>query len=422
MIYLDNGATTKLEEAAFEAMKPYLLEEYGNAMGNHPMAAKSRRAVELAREQVADLLGARPSEIYFTSGGTESNNWAIKMTAAGGDLSSSHIITSVIEHPSVRNTCRYLGKLGCQVSELPVDEQGILDLQALERAAESVAEARQSAKVAAEEGQRDAKVAAPEKQHAADGDPQKASNRSIRLLSIMTANNEIGTIQPIADIEAIAREYGFLFHTDAVQAAGHILVDVREHPGIHMLSASGHKFGGPKGIGFLYIRDGIFGRLEEAPERMQPFFHGGGQEKEMRAGTHNVAAIVGMGAAAEIARKKQGERRKTETNLRNHFIHRVLTEVPGAHLNGDPEKRLPGNCSFCFDGASSEVLLIRLGEAGICASAGSACSAGAATPSHVLTAIGRTNQEAMSAVRFTLSWRNSREELDTVIETIKGLI
>ena len=411
MIYLDNGATTKLEEAAFEAMKPYLLEEYGNAMGNHPMAAKSRRAVELAREQVADLIGARPSEIYFTSGGTESNNWAIKMTAAGGDLQTSHIITSVIEHPSVRNTCRYLAKLGCQVSEIPVDENGILDLQALEQAAKAAAE-----------GQQNAEAAAAEQQHIADGDLQKASAQSVRLLSIMTANNEIGSIQPIDEIEAIAGEYGFLLHTDAVQAAGHIPVDVREHSGIHMLSASGHKFGGPKGIGFLYIRDGVFGRMKDAPERMQPLLHGGGQEKELRAGTHNVAAIVGMGAAADIAHKQQKERRKTEEELRDHFINRVLAEIPGAHLNGDVKKRLPGNCSFCFDGASAEVLLIRLGEAGICASAGSACSAGAATPSHVLTAIGRTNQEAMSAVRFTLSWRNSREELDTVIETIKGFL
>ena len=353
------------------------------------MAAKSRRAVELAREQVADLVGARPSEIYFTSGGTESNNWAIKMIMAGGDLAESHIITSVIEHPSVRNTCRYLAKLGCQVSEIPVDERGILDLQALEQAAKAAAD-----------------------------DPHKG----IRLLSIMTANNEIGTIQPVDEIEAIAEEYGFLLHTDAVQAAGHIPVDVREHPGIHMLSASGHKFGGPKGIGFLYIKDGVFGRMEEAPERMQPLLHGGGQEKELRAGTHNVAAIVGMGAAADIARKQQTERRQAEEKLRDYFIKRILTEIPGASLSGDPERRLPGNCSFCFDGASSEVLLIRLGEAGICASAGSACSAGASTPSHVLTAIGRTNQEAMSAVRFTLSWRNSREELDTVIETIKGLL
>lgn len=407
MIYLDNGATTKLEEAAFEAMKPYLLEEYGNAMGNHPMAAKSRRAVELAREQVADLVGARPSEIYFTSGGTESNNWAIKMIMVGGDLAESHIITSVIEHPSVRNTCRYLAKLGCQVSEIPVDERGILDLQALEQAAKAAAEERQNAE-----------AAPSEKQHAADGDPHK----SIRLLSIMTANNEIGSIQPLDEIEAIAEEYGFLLHTDGVQAAGHIPVDVREHPGIHMLSASGHKFGGPKGIGFLYIKDGVFGRMEEAPERMQPLLHGGGQEKELRAGTHNVAAIVGMGAAADIARKQQTERRQAEEKLRDYFIKRILTEIPGASLSGDPERRLPGNCSFCFDGASSEVLLIRLGEAGICASAGSACSAGASTPSHVLTAIGRTNQEAMSAVRFTLSWRNSREELDTVIETIKGLL
>lgn len=407
MIYLDNGATTKLEEAAFEAMKPYLLEEYGNAMGNHPMAAKGRRAVELAREQVADLVGARPSEIYFTSGGTESNNWAIKMIMAGGDLAESHIITSVIEHPSVRNTCRYLAKLGCQVSEIPVDERGILDLQALEQAAKAAAEERQNAE-----------AAPSEKQHAADGNPHK----SIRLLSIMTANNEIGSIQPLDEIEAIAEEYGFLLHTDGVQAAGHIPVDVREHPGIHMLSASGHKFGGPKGIGFLYIKDGVFGRMEEAPERMQPLLHGGGQEKELRAGTHNVAAIVGMGAAADIARKQQTERRQAEEKLRDYFIKRILTEIPGASLSGDPERRLPGNCSFCFDGASSEVLLIRLGEAGICASAGSACSAGAATPSHVLTAIGRTKQEALSAVRFTLSWRNSREELDTVIETIKGLI
>ena len=288
-----------------------------------------------------------------------------------------------------------------------MDERGILDLQALEQAAKAAAEERQNAE-----------AAPSEKQHAAADGPHK----SIRLLSIMTANNEIGSIQPLDEIEAIAEEYGFLLHTDGVQAAGHIPVDVREHPGIHMLSASGHKFGGPKGIGFLYIKDGVFGRMEEAPERMQPLLHGGGQEKELRAGTHNVAAIVGMGAAADIARKQQTERRQAEEKLRDYFIKRILTEIPGASLSGDPERRLPGNCSFCFDGASSEVLLIRLGEAGICASAGSACSAGASTPSHVLTAIGRTNQEAMSAVRFTLSWRNSREELDTVIETIKGLL
>lgn len=387
-----------MEEGAFEAMKPYLLEEYGNAMGNHPMAAKARQAVELAREQVADLIGARPSEIYFTSGGTESNNWAIKMIMAGSDLAESHIITSVIEHPSVRNTCKYLAKLGFQVTEIPVDERGIIDLQALEQAAKSAAKYQQVPGEISHETYR----------------------HGVRLLSIMTANNEIGTIQPMDEIEAIAREHGFLLHTDAVQAAGHIPVDVRERSGIHMLSASGHKFGGPKGIGFLYIRDGVFGRMKEAPERMQPLLHGGGQEKELRAGTHNVAAIAGMGAAADIARKQQAERHKTETELRDYFINRILTEIPGASLNGDEEKRLPGNCSFCFDGASSEVLLIRLGEAGICASAGSACSAGASTPSHVLTAIGRTKQEAMSAVCFTLSWRNSREELDTVIETIKG--
>lgn len=394
MIYLDNGATTRLEDAAFEAMKPYLLEEYGNAMGNHPMAAKSRRAIEMAREQVADLIGAKPSEIYFTSGGTESNNWVIKMTVAGGDLTKSHIITSNIEHPSVRNTCRYLAKLGCRVTEIPVDAKGILDLKVLKEAA----------------GQ--AEEAAPEPDHTG----------GVKLVSIMTANNEIGTIQPVSEIEEIARESGFLFHTDAVQAAGHIPVDIGQHPGLHMLSASGHKFGGPKGVGFLYIRDGVFGRLTQAPDRMQPLLHGGGQEKELRAGTHNTPAIVGMGAAAEIARKQQQERQQKETELRDCFINRILTEIPGAQLNGDDQSRLPGNCSFCFDGVSSEVLLIRLGEAGICASAGSACSAGAATPSHVLTAIGRTKQEALSAVRFTLSWRNSREELDTVIETMKGLI
>lgn len=400
MIYLDNGATTRMEEGAFEAMKPYLLEEYGNAMGNHPMAAKARQAVELAREQVADLIGARPSEIYFTSGGTESNNWAIKMIMAGSDLAESHIITSVIEHPSVRNTCKYLAKLGFQVTEIPVDERGIIDLQALEQAAKSATKYQQIPGEISHETYR----------------------HGVRLLSIMTANNEIGTIQPMDEIETIAREHGFLLHTDAVQAAAHIPVDVRERSGIHMLSASGHKFGGPKGIGFLYIRDGVFGRLQGAPERMQPLLHGGGQEKELRAGTHNVAAIVGMGVASEIARKQMAMRRQKETELRDILIRRITEEIPGARLNGDAARRLPGNCSFCFDGASSEVLLIRLGEAGICVSAGSACSAGAATPSHVLTAIGRTKQEALSAVRFTLSWRNSREELDTVIETIKGLI
>lgn len=370
MIYLDNAATTKLSDAAWEAMKPYLQEEYGNAMSSYALGRSADYAMERAREKIARAINASPKEIYFTAGGSESNNWVIKSflpEILNGE--KKKIITSRIEHPSVENALRYLEKFGFQVVRVPVDPEGRVQLEVL----------------------------------------KNLLDEKTILVTLMTANNEIGSIQPVDEAGEICREQGILFHTDAVQAAGHLPIDVKKIKADY-LSASAHKFGGPKGSGFLYVRKGLL------PE---PLIHGGGQERKLRAGTHNVPGIVGMGAAFAESCNKMEERRKKETKMRDYFIGRVLEEIPGSRVNGGIAHRLPGNCSFCFPGISNEAMLFYLDQKGIAASAGSACAAGAAEPSRVLKAVGLSDREAMESVRFTLSYRNTEEEIDRTVAVIR---
>lgn len=376
MIYLDNGATTQMREGAAEAMIPYLTEDYGNPFGRSALNRSSGAAVERARRKIARLIGADYKEIFFTSGGTESDNWALKQLLAPEYFNqecgfSGHLIVSSVEHHAVLKPAEYLEKLGIDVTVIPADGNGRVDPEAVRRAVRA----------------------------------------DTRLISVMLANNEIGTIEPVAEIAEIAKTRGILMHTDAVQAVGHIPVDVRKL-GVDFLSASGHKFGGPKGTGFLYIRRGIL------PE---PFMHGGVQERGLRAGTHNVPAIVGMGRAAELAADRLAEESAYETRLRIHMTKRILREIPGSFLNGDPENRLPGNCNVTIPGLENEAALVRLDQEGICAAAGSACSAGASEPSHVLKAIGRTDEEARCSFRFTLNYRNTREEIDRACDVLEQI-
>lgn len=369
IIYLDNGATTAMESEVFAAMEPYLTSRYGNPMSIYGFGAQCRQAVEKARKQVAELIGAEPEEIIFTSGGTESDNWAIKGAAAKG---GGHILTTDIEHPAVLQSCQAMEALGFAVTKLPADRAGIVQLDALKNALQ--------------------------------GDTA--------LVSVMAANNEVGTIQPIEEMGEYLKQRGICFHTDAVQAAGHIPVDVKRWK-VDLLSASGHKFGGPKGAGFLYIREG---------SEIGPLLHGGAQERNLRAGTHNVPAIAGMGAAAALAGKHLIQRADQERCLQDYFINRVLKEIPDTCLNGDALRRLPGNCNFRFAHVSNESLLILLDRRGICASAGSACAAGAAAVSHVLSAMGLSQEEAKSSIRFTLSYRNTRDEIDRTVEALKEIV
>ncbi len=371
-IYLDNAATTQLYPEILKEMEPYFTEYFGNPSSIYQFAQKSRYAVDKAREEIADVIGAKPEEIYFTSGGSESDNWALKMIAEAYAHKGKHIITSQIEHHAVLHTCEYLEKQGYEVTYLPVNEEGMIDL----------------------------------------GQLQDAIREDTICISIMTANNEIGTIQPVAEIGAIAREKGVLFHTDAVQAFGHIPLSVEEMH-IDLLSASGHKINGPKGIGFLYIRKGL---------KVQPFLHGGAQERGKRAGTHNVPGIAGMAAAAKLAQKEMEKRCKYETELRDYAIKRIETEIPFAVLNGSRDSRLPNNIHFCFRFIEGESMLIMLDAKGICASSGSACTSGSLDPSHVLLAIGRPHEIAHGSLRLTLSEKTTKEEMDTVVEELKRII
>lgn len=371
-IYLDNAATTKMEGEAYEAMKPYFEEYYGNASGIYRFAGIGKKAVEEARESVADVIGAKPSEIYFTGGGSESDNWALIATASANQEKGKHIITSVIEHHAILHTCEYLEKLGFEVSYIEVDENGIVNLQKLE----------------------------------------EAVRKDTILISVMTANNEIGTIQPIEEIGEIAHRHGILFHTDAVQAFGHIPLDVQKM-NIDLLSASGHKLGGPKGVGMLYIRNGV---------KIGAFIHGGAQERGRRAGTYNTPGIVGFGKAAEIAKAEMQQRSEYETQLRDYFIDRVLKEIPFSRLNGDKNRRLPNNANFSFRFIEGESLLIMLDQKQICASSGSACTSGSLDPSHVLLAIGLPHEIAHGSIRFTVSHETTREEIDQTIEVLKGIV
>lgn len=372
MIYLDNAATTKTAPEVVEAMLPYFSDYYGNASSIYKLGAESKKAVTKSREAIAKSLNADASEIYFTAGGSESDNWAIIATAEAYQAKGKHIITSKIEHHAVLHTCQYLEKKGYEVTYIDVDENGILKLE----------------------------------------DLKKAIRPDTILISIMFANNEIGTIQPVKEIGKIARENGILFHTDAVQAYAHVPIDVNEFQ-IDMLSASGHKLNGPKGIGFLYIRKGV---------KIRSFIHGGAQERSRRAGTENVPGIVGLGAAVESAFANLSQRSRKEAELRDYLIKRLEKEIPHCRLNGDRERRLPNNVNIVFRFIEGESMLIMLDGKGICASSGSACTSGSLDPSHVLLAIGLPHEIAHGSLRLTVSEENTVEEMDYVVDAVKEIV
>lgn len=372
MIYLDNAATTRTAPEVVDAMLPYFTESFGNPSTIYSLGASAKEAVAKARETIAGCLGVSANEIYFTAGGSESDNWAIKAAAEAYRDKGRHIITSAIEHHAVLHTCEYLEKQGFEITYVGVDEKGIIRLDQL----------------------------------------KEAIRPDTILISVMAANNEIGTIQPLREIGELAEENGILFHTDAVQAFGQIPVDVKACH-IDMLSASAHKLNGPKGIGFLYIRKGV---------KIRSFVHGGGQERSRRAGTENVPAIVGFGAASARAYRKMEEKGKKERELRNYLIEKIRKEIPHCRLNGDEEKRLPGNVNFSFDFIEGESLLILLDMKGICASSGSACTSGSLDPSHVLLAIGLPHERAHGSLRLTLNEENTKEEMDYVVESLKEIV
>ncbi|KSV58714.1 cysteine desulfurase NifS [Acetivibrio ethanolgignens] len=371
-IYLDNAATTKTRPEVVEAMLPYFTEKFGNPSSVYEFAGLSRTAVDEARAQIAKTLGAEEKDIYFTAGGSESDNWALKAAAEAYKEKGNHIITTKIEHHAILHTCEYLEKQGAEVTYLDVDENGVVKLEEL----------------------------------------KKAIRPTTILISVMFANNEIGTIQPIKEIGEIAKEHGILFHTDAVQAFGQVPIDVNELH-IDMLSASGHKLNGPKGIGFLYIRKGL---------RLKSFIHGGAQERRRRAGTENVPGIVGFGKATEIAAATMEERARREAELRDLLIDRILKEVPYVRLNGHRTNRLPNNANFSFQFVEGESLLIMLDMQGICGSSGSACTSGSLDPSHVLLAIGLPHEIAHGSLRLTLSHETTKEEIEYTIEKLKEIV
>ncbi len=372
MIYLDNAATTKVNEKVLESMMPYFSEIYCNPSAAYSFATKGRIAIEEARNHAAKLIGASDMEIYFTSGGSESDNWAIKAAAESFSDKGKHIITTKIEHHAVLHTCEYLERHGFDITYLNVDSYGKVRLDEL----------------------------------------KKSIREDTILISVMTANNEIGTIQPVAEIGKIAHEKGILFHTDAVQAYGHIPINVDEM-NIDLLSASGHKFNGPKGVGIMYIRKGV---------KIRSFIHGGSQERGRRAGTYNVPGIAGLGTAAKLAMENMAKRAEKEKELRDYFIDRISAEIPYTVLNGHREDRLPNNINFCFRFVEGESVLIMLDQAGICASSGSACTSGAIDPSHVLRAIGLSDEMAHESLRLTLSYENTKKEIDTVVVELKQIV
>ena len=372
MIYLDNAATTKVNEKVLESMMPYFSEIYCNPSAAYSFATKGRIAIEEARNHAAKLIGASDMEIYFTSGGSESDNWAIKAVAESFSDKGKHIITTKIEHHAVLHTCEYLERHGFDITYLNVDSDGKVRLDEL----------------------------------------KKSIREDTILISVMTANNEIGAIQPVAEIGKIAHEKGILFHTDAVQAYGHIPINVDEM-NIDLLSASGHKFNGPKGVGIMYIRKGV---------KIRSFIHGGSQERGRRAGTYNVPGIAGLGTAAKLAMENMAKRAEKEKELRDYFIDRISAEIPYTVLNGHREDRLPNNINFCFRFVEGESVLIMLDQAGICASSGSACTSGAIDPSHVLRAIGLSDEMAHESLRLTLSYENTKEEIDTVVGELKRIV
>ncbi len=371
-IYLDNAATTAVSPAVLEAMTPYFCQVYGNPSSIHSTGRDARRAVDAARRQVAAAIGAAAPEIYFTAGGSESDNWAIKGTAFAKRSKGNHIITSAIEHHAVLHTCKWLEKQGFEVTYLPVDEFG----------------------------------------RVSPCDVEKAITDKTILISIMAANNEIGTLEPIAEIGRIAHEHGVLFHTDAVQAVGAIPLDVNAM-NIDMLSMSGHKFHGPKGIGALYIRKGV---------RIDTFLHGGAQERGQRAGTENLAGIVGIGKAIELATEQMAENAARMTRLRDRLIDGILTSIPDVRLNGHRTERLPNNVNVSIRYIEGEAMLLRLDLAGIAGSSGSACTSGSLDPSHVLLAIGLPHEIAHGSLRLTLGTDSTDADVDAVLETLPKIV
>lgn len=370
-IYLDHAATTPVDPAVAQAMQPYLDAVFGNPSAVYRDGQAAQAGVEEARRQVAALLKAEPASIFFTSGGSESDNWAIKGTAFALRARGRHLITTAIEHPAVLGTCAFLERCGFEITYLPVDSVGLVDPKALKAAIQD----------------------------------------DTILVSVMAANNEIGTVEPIAELAAVAHAAGVRFHTDAVQACGNVSMDVRALD-VDLLSLSGHKFYGPKGVGALYVRPGC---------KLEPLIHGGEQERGRRAGTENTAAIVGIGAAAALAAADQAAGARREAALRDALIA-GLTAIPGVRLTGHPERRLPGNASFCFDDLRSEALLTALDLAGIEASGGSACTAGSLNPSHVLTAIGVPENRARNALRLTLGRGTTAKQIEQTVTAVRRIV
>ena len=372
LIYLDNAATTKTAPEVVDAMLPYFTEKFGNPSSVYSFAAANKEDITLQREKIAKALGANTNEIYFTAGGSESDNWALKATAEAYEGKGKHIITTKIEHHAILHTGEYLEKRGFEVTYLDVDADGKVKLDEL----------------------------------------KAAIRPDTILISVMYANNEIGTIQPIKEIGEIAHEHGILFHTDAVQVFGQVPINVDECH-IDMLSASGHKLNGPKGIGFLYIRKGV---------KIRSFVHGGAQERKRRAGTENVPGIIGLGTAVDRAMRTMEERTSYEIKLRDHLINRVLAEIPYTRLNGHRTDRLPNNANFSFQFVEGESMLIMLDMKGICGSSGSACTSGSLDPSHVLLAIGLPHEIAHGSLRLTLNEEITEEDIDYVVDSLKEIV
>ncbi len=380
-IYMDHAATTEMLPEVTYAMEPYFIKKFGNASTTYELGEGARRALELAREDVSASIHAKPEEIFFTSGGSESDNWAVKGMAGERKKECKHVITTKIEHHAILHSCEHLERLGYRVTYLDVNQDGVVDVKQLEHLLR-------------------------------EGKNSRHIEDKISVVSVMYANNEIGTIQPVEEIGRLCRRYDTIFHTDAVQAVGQVPIHVKKLP-VDMLSASAHKFHGPKGVGFLYIRDGV---------SMPSFIHGGGQESGKRAGTENVAGIVGMAKALSIAQSELIRKQKEETALRNYFIREVLREIPEVRLNGHPEKRLPGNVNLSFKNVSGTALLVFLEEEGIYASAGSACSAGQTSLSHVIKAIQVPKEYAYGTIRFSLGRETTKKEIEKTISVLKNSI
>ncbi len=372
IIYLDNSATTPIKSEVLQEMMPYLTTEYGNASSLYSVGRSAKRAIEKARNRVAELLNCNHNEIYFTGGGSESDNIALKGFAYANKEKGNHIITSKIEHPAILETCKTLERQGFEVSYINVNEDGIIDVEEL----------------------------------------RKSIKTNTILISVMTANNEVGTVQPIEEIAKIAHDNNIVFHTDAVQAIGNVQIDV-EKMRIDMLSLSSHKINGPKGVGALYIKNGI---------EVEKFINGGHQEKDRRAGTENVAGIVGIGKAAEIARKNMEKHIRNLSKIRDYYIKKVQKEIPNIRINGSMENRLPGNANISFKGINASELIFKLDERGICVSSGSACSSGNTNPSHVLTAMNVPEVYLNSAIRTTFGDNNTFEQVDYVVKILKQII